>query len=138
MDIVKEHMEKCTYCGKCLEVCPRYDDLGLIEDLCRYLEGNSDIDSDSLLRCLTCGLRTCACHHGLGIKPLISPARQKWVNDNGLTDRQTIVDPDAQNNIFKKIAKWTRSPFIKTVQVLLSISRAAQVPALIPAWQKLL
>ena len=105
MDIVKEHREKCTYCGKCLEVCPRYDDQGLIEDLCRYLEGSSDIDSGSLLRCLTCGLCTCACPQGLGIKPLISPARQKWVNDNGLTDRQTIVDPDAQNNLFKKIAE---------------------------------
>jgi Fe-S oxidoreductase len=113
MDIVKEHREKCTYCGKCLEVCPRYDDQGLIEDLCRYLEGSSDIDSGSLLRCLTCGLCTCACPQGLGIKPLISPARLKWVNDNGLTDRQTIVDPDAQNNLFKKIAEMDEIPVYK-------------------------
>ena len=105
MDLVKEYRDKCTYCGKCLDVCPRYDDLRLIEDLCRYLEGSSDIDSGSLLRCLTCGLCICACPQGLGIKPLISPARQRWVNDNGLTDRQTIVDPDAQNNLFKKIAE---------------------------------
>jgi len=105
MDLVKEYRDKCTYCGKCLDVCPRYDDLRLIEDLCSYLEGSLDIDSDSLLRCLTCGLCICACPQGLGIKPLISPARQKWVNDNGLTDRQTIVDPDAQNNLFKKIAE---------------------------------
>ena len=105
MDLVKEYRDKCTYCGKCLDVCPRYDDLRLIEDLCSYLEGSLDIDSDFLLRCLTCGLCICACPQGLGIKPLISPARQKWVNDNGLTDRQTIVDPDAQNNLFKKIAE---------------------------------
>jgi len=105
MDLVKEYRDKCTYCGKCLDVCPRYDDLRLIEDLCRYLEGSSDIDSGSLLRCLTCGLCICACPQGLGIKPLISPARQRWVNDNGLTDRQTIVDLDAQNNLFKKIAE---------------------------------
>jgi len=113
MDIVKKHREKCTYCGQCLEVCPRYDDIKLIEDLCRYLEGSSDIDPDSLLRCLTCGLCTCACPEGLGIKPLISPSRQKWVSENGLTDRQTIVDPDAQNNIFKKIAEMDELPVYK-------------------------
>jgi heterodisulfide reductase subunit D len=113
MDIVSEHRDKCTYCGKCLEVCPRYDDLRLIEDLRSYLEGSSDIDSDSLLRCLTCGLCTSACPQGLGIKPLISPARRKWVNDNGLTDRQTIVDPDAQNNLFKKIVEMDEIPVYK-------------------------
>ena len=113
MDIVKEHREKCTQCGQCLEVCPRYDDLRLIENLCGYLEGNSDIDSGSLLRCLTCGLCTCACPEGLGIKLLISPARQKWVNENGLTDRQTMVDPDAENNIFTKIAEMDEIPAYK-------------------------
>lgn len=104
MDIVEAHREKCTQCGKCLEVCPRYDDLDLIKILYGYLEGKSEIDSDSLLRCLTCGLCTDACPDRLGIKLLISPARQKWVNENGLTDRQTMVDPDAENNLFKKIA----------------------------------
>ena len=47
---------------------------------------------------------------GLGIKMLISPARQKWVNENGLTDRQTMVDPEAENNIFKKIAEMDEIP----------------------------
>ena len=113
MEIVKEHRDRCIRCGKCLEVCPRYDDLGLIEDLCRYLEGSLEIDQSSLLRCLTCGLCTIACPQGLGIKRLISPARHKWVNDNGLTDRQKIVDPDAQNNIFKKIAEIDTIPVYK-------------------------
>lgn len=113
MDLVEEHRDKCIYCGKCLEVCPRYDDLGLIEALYRYLEGNSDIDPDSLLRCLTCGLCTSACPQGLGIKRLISPARNKWVNDHGLTDRQTIVDPDAENNLFKKIVEIGALPVYK-------------------------
>jgi Fe-S oxidoreductase len=113
MDIVKEHREKYTYCRQCLEVCPRYEDLKLIENLCKYLEGNSDIDSGSLLRCLTCGLCTCACPEGLGIKPLISPAQQKWVNENGLMDRQTMVDPDAENNIFTKIAEMDGIPVYK-------------------------
>jgi len=80
MDIVETHREKCTECGKCLEVCPRYDDLDLIKILYGYLEGKSEIDSDSLLRCLTCGLCTDACPDKLGIKLLISPARQKWVS----------------------------------------------------------
>ena len=137
MDIVKEHREKCTYCGKCLEVCPRYDDLRLIEDLYRYLEGSLDIDSDSLLRCLTCGLCTGTCPQGLGIKPLISPARQKWVNENGLTDGKPWWTLMLKIIYSKKLLKWTRSLFIKKVQVLWSISRAAQGPASIPAWQKL-
>ena len=110
MDIVETHREKCTQCGKCFEVCPRYDDLDLIKILYGYLEGKSEIDSDSLLRCLTCGLCTDACPDRLGIKLLISPARQKWVNENGLTDRQTMVDPDAENNLFKKIAGMDEIP----------------------------
>jgi len=110
MDLVEVHRAKCIQCGRCLEVCPRYDDLGLIERLYGYLEGNSDIDSDSMTRCLTCGLCTDACPEGLGVKMLISPARQKWVNENGLTDIQTMVDPEAENNIFKKIAEMGEIP----------------------------
>lgn len=113
MDILKDYIERCTGCGQCLEVCPRYDNIELIDNLCNYLEGNSGIDSDSLLRCLTCGLCTYACPEGLGIKLLISPARRKWVNENGLTDRQTMVDPEAQNNIFKKIAEMNEPSVYK-------------------------
>jgi len=78
-----------------------------------YLEGNSDIDAGSLLRCLTCGLCTNVCPVGLGIKTLISPARQKWVREHGLTDRQTMVDPEAENNLFKKIAELDETPAYK-------------------------
>jgi Fe-S oxidoreductase len=110
MEIVEKHRSKCAECGQCLEVCPRYDDFSLLDRLYGYLEGNSDIDSRSLLRCLTCGLCTDACPEGLGIKMLISPARQKWVNENGLTDRQTMVDPEAENNLFRKIAELDETP----------------------------
>lgn len=110
MDLVEVHRAKCTQCGLCLEVCSRYDDTGLIEHLYNYLEGISEINSDLLNRCLTCGLCTEACPEGLGIKMLISPSRQKWVNENGLTDRQTMVDPDAENNIFKKIVEMYDAP----------------------------
>ncbi len=110
MDIVEVHRAKCTQCGQCLDVCPRYDDIGLIESLYGYLEIKLDIDPDSLMRCLTCGLCVDACPEGLGIKMLISPARQKWVNEHGLTDRQTMVDPEAENNIFKNIAEVDEIP----------------------------
>lgn len=113
MELVQVHRDKCAYCGKCLEVCPRYADLGLIEELCTYLEGISDISSSSLLPCLTCGLCVGACPQGLGIKPLISAARRKWVNENGLSDRQTIVDPDSRNNLFKKIVEIDSVPAYK-------------------------
>jgi Fe-S oxidoreductase len=108
MDKIKTHREKCTKCRQCIEVCPRYDDFQVIEDLYGYLEENKEIDSDSLLRCLTCGICADACPEGLGIKMLISPARRKWVDENGLTDRQTIVDPEAANNLFKKIAEMDK------------------------------
>jgi len=110
MEIVEKHRSKCTECGQCLEVCPRYNDPGLLDRLYGYLEGRSEIDAGSLLRCLTCGLCTGACPEGLGIKMLISPARQKWVNENGLTDRQTMVDPEAENNLFRKIAELDETP----------------------------
>ncbi|WP_269850319.1 (Fe-S)-binding protein [Methanosarcina horonobensis] len=105
MNIVEKHRERCMECGQCLLVCSRYDNLSLLNRLYEYLEGSSNIHPDSLLRCLTCGLCVSACPEKLGIKPLISPARQKWVNENGLTDRQTMVDPEAENNLFKKIAE---------------------------------
>ena len=110
MNIVEEHREKCIRCGQCFEVCPRYEDLDLLDQLYGYLEGSSNINPDSLLRCLTCGLCVSACPEKLGIKPLISPARQKWVNENGLTDRQTMADPEAENNLFKTVAEMDEIP----------------------------
>lgn len=110
MELVEKHRSNCIECGQCLEVCPRYNDLGLLNRLYGYLEGYSDIDAISLLRCLTCGLCKDACPEELGIKMLISPARQKWVSEHGLTDRQTMVDPEAENNLFKKIAEMDKTP----------------------------
>lgn len=110
MNIVNEHREKCTRCGQCLDICPRYENPDLLDRLYGYLEGFSGIDHEYLLRCLTCGICISACPEGLGIKPLISPARQKWVSENGLSDRQTMVDPEAENNIFKKIAEMDEIP----------------------------
>lgn len=113
MDIVEKHRSECKECGQCFKVCPRYNDLGLFNRLYGYLEGKSEIDADYLLRCLTCGLCTNACPEGLGIKTLISPARKKWVSEHGLTDRQTMLDPGAENNLFKKIAELDETPAYK-------------------------
>lgn len=108
MELVEKHRSNCIKCGQCLEVCPRYSDLDLLDKLYGYLEGYSDIDENCLPRCLTCGLCKDACPEELGIKMLISPARQKWVNEHGLTDKQTMIDPEAGNNLFKKIAEMDK------------------------------
>ena len=113
MELVEKHRSNCTECGQCFGVCPRYNDLDLLDRLYGYLGGHSDIDASSLLRCLTCGLCKDACPEGLGIKMLISPARQKWVSEHGLTDRQTMIDPEAENNLFKKIAELGETPVYK-------------------------
>ncbi len=113
MELVEKHRSRCIECGQCFDVCPRYNDLDLLDRLYGYLEGNSDIDTSSLLRCLTCGLCKDACPEGLGIKMLISPARQKWTREHGLTDRQTMIDPEAENNLFKKIAELDETPVYK-------------------------
>jgi len=111
MDIVKEHRKNCIQCGQCIDICPQYNDLNLIESLYAYLENTQSINPVFLLSCLTCGLCLESCPEKLGIKPLISQSRRKWVNENGLSDRQTMVDPEANNNLFKKIAEMDSMPF---------------------------
>lgn len=110
MDPVTKHKELCTLCGQCLEVCPMHEDIGLIEKLYAFLEGEAGIEPEKLSSCLTCGLCVEACPEGLGLKMLISPARMKLVGERGLGDRQTMVDPDAENNIFRKILEMTGEP----------------------------
>jgi Fe-S oxidoreductase len=114
MNLVNEHRKKCTQCGECLEVCPRYEDLSLIENLYGYLEGKTKIEPDVLFRCLTCGLCAEACNEGLGIKMLVSPARKIWVRENGVSNKQTMMDPDAKNNIFRKISEIKEIPKYRT------------------------
>ncbi|MDD4331403.1 MAG: (Fe-S)-binding protein [Methanosarcinaceae archaeon] len=103
MELVQNHKKLCTHCGQCLDVCPMYEDLGLIERLYAFLETGVGIEPEDLSSCLTCGLCAEACPEGLGLKRLISPARKKLVAEMGLGTRQTMVDPAADNNIFKKI-----------------------------------
>ena len=110
MDPVAKHKELCTLCGQCLEVCPMYEDIELIESLYAFLEGKAGIEPETLSLCLTCGLCAGACPEGLGLKMLISPARMKLVGEKGLGDRQTMVDPDAENNIFRKILEMAGLP----------------------------
>ena len=114
MDLVNKHRKKCTQCGDCLTVCPRYEDLSLIENLYGYLEEKTKIEPEVLSCCLTCGLCTEACSEGLGIRVLISAARKKWVRENGVSSKQTIMDPNAKNNIFRKIAEIREVPEYKS------------------------
>ena len=114
MDIVTEHHKKCINCRLCLEACPRYDNPDLIDSLYGYLENRSQITHEMLDFCLTCGLCAVACPQELGgIKKLISASRKKWVNEYGINEKQTILDPEADNNIFKAIMDLRQVPKYK-------------------------
>ena len=105
MGIGNKHMETCTQCGLCINVCPRYDDILLIEDLCNFLEGISEKPCFDIKRCLTCNLCTVACPEGLGIKNLITASRQKMTTMNGITAQQTMADPFSDNNLYRKFSE---------------------------------
>ncbi|MBN2487869.1 MAG: (Fe-S)-binding protein [Methanosarcinaceae archaeon] len=114
MDIVAEHRKMCTKCGMCMEVCPRYDDPDLIDNLYGYLENMSRISHKTLDLCLTCGLCAVACpQEAGGIKKLISASRKKRVKEHGINEKQTILDPEADNNIFKAIMDLRQVPEYK-------------------------
>ena len=91
----------CTHCGMCIEVCPMYGDIGLIDELCSYLDGNYEQPvCEDIFRCLTCGLCVQACPEGLSLKKLITTARASWVKTHGVREEHSIVDPNSENNLF--------------------------------------
>lgn len=121
MNIIRHHEELCTHCGLCLDVCPMYSDIDLIDELCGYLnDKHADVASEDIFRCLTCGLCIDACPENLSLKKLITTARTKWVKLHGVRKEHSIVDPNSDNNLFhamasiSKPALFCESPYPKS------------------------
>ena len=101
MTPIQHHNEQCTQCGMCIEVCPMYSEIDLIDELCSYLDGNCEkVISEDIFRCLTCGLCAQACPEDLSLKKLITTARAGWVKIHGVREEHAIVDPGSDNNLF--------------------------------------
>jgi len=103
MDLVDAHKIHCTRCGSCIEVCPQYAGMDVIERIIAALEGREAEIDDSL--CLTCGLCEGACPNHLSLKNLIKAMRQKKIKEQGVTEAGLITDPTWERNIFKLVSK---------------------------------
>jgi len=105
MNIIRHHEKLCTHCNLCLDVCPMYNDIDFIDELCGYLnDKHDDVASEDIFRCLTCGLCIDACPKNLSLKKLITTARAKWVKLHGVRKEHSIVDPNSDNNLFQAMA----------------------------------
>ncbi len=110
MKLTDDYRNLCTKCGLCIDVCPQYDDIRIIDALCTYLdtETGAVLPSDDIRKCYTCNVCTVACPVGLGIRRLISAAREKNTRVNGPGEAQMIADPFSDKNIYLQIARWKK------------------------------
>ena len=107
MEIIQIYADKCNLCGLCIEICPSYDNVGIIPSLCDYITEKKEIPAEYDIRlCYTCNTCTVACPEDLGIRKLISASREKKTKENGKTEEQGLADPFSENNIYQKIGEW--------------------------------
>ncbi|WNY25357.1 (Fe-S)-binding protein [Methanolapillus millepedarum] len=111
MDILKKHMLECDLCGACVDVCPSYNDLGIITDLYNYLDESARPESlpkeeHDIRLCYTCNICTVSCPKELGIRKLVSIAREKKTKQFGKSEEQGLADPFSANNMYHKIGDW--------------------------------
>ncbi|MDV0446267.1 Lactate utilization protein A [Methanosarcinaceae archaeon Ag5] len=111
MDILQKYMLECDLCGACVDVCPSYNDLGIITDLYDYLEESAGPEllprnEHDIRMCYTCNICTVSCPKDLGIRKLIAAAREKKTKQFGKSEEQGLADPFAPNNMYHKIGDW--------------------------------
>lgn len=103
MDLLDAYENNCTRCGSCIEICPQYAGVEVIEKLIASLEWReAEID---VSHCLTCGLCEQACPNKLSLKNLIKAVRQKEIKEKGVSEAALITDPKWDRNIFKLASK---------------------------------
>ncbi|MCL2142097.1 MAG: (Fe-S)-binding protein [Methanimicrococcus sp.] len=123
MDLIQEYTDRCSLCGLCVSVCPSYNDKNIIPILCAHLKTNDpknekekEIEKETektalkpeydIRLCFTCNVCTKTCPEDLGIRKLISLAREKKTKEHGPTKEQSLVDPFSNNNMYRKIGEW--------------------------------
>ncbi|NLI74711.1 MAG: (Fe-S)-binding protein [Euryarchaeota archaeon] len=95
--------EGCQRCGLCIDICPQYSDVEIIDDLINHIRDGVKSNCD-ITNCLTCSLCESVCPENLSLKTLIREARLKKVAVEGLTSINYLCDPDYNHNIFQSIA----------------------------------
>ena len=95
--------ETCTRCGKCLDVCPQYHEIEIIDSLIDNIRYGKEVEYD-ISRCFTCSLCEVECPQQLSLKLLIKDARLKRIEAMGFSDIHYLRDPSYENNIFKTAA----------------------------------
>ena len=121
MDLLQEYTDRCTLCGLCADVCPSYNDKNIIPALCAHIRAAAPEEREKtalkqeydIRLCFTCNVCTKACPEDLGIRKLISLAREKKTKENGPTEEQSLVDPFSNNNMYRKISEWEESVVFK-------------------------
>ncbi|MBN1109794.1 MAG: (Fe-S)-binding protein [Methanomassiliicoccales archaeon] len=95
--------DACQRCAKCIDACPQYSDVEIIDSLIEYLVSGKESPFD-ITRCYTCGLCESVCPEKLSLKLLIKEARLKKVKDEGLSDINYLSDPGYEHNMFRTAA----------------------------------
>lgn len=109
MDIVQDHKDRCRKCNACIRVCPQYDDFSIVTDLYGYISSkNGRLPKDDIRKCFTCNVCASVCPEDLGIRKLISLAREKRTKENGISEVQRIADPFSDKNMYLKIGTWKK------------------------------
>lgn len=111
MDLVQLYTDQCCLCGLCIDVCPSYETTDILPSLCAYIESGGAGEEGRALEfdirlCYTCNVCTVACPVDLGIRKLISAAREKRTHVHGPTEEQGLVDPFSDHNLYQKIGEW--------------------------------
>jgi Fe-S oxidoreductase len=114
MNLIQEYADRCSLCGLCVTACPSYNDINIIPALCAHLKAAGQKEKEEtalkpeydIRLCFTCNVCTKTCPEDLGIRKLISLAREKKTKEYGPTEEQGLVDPFSGNNMYRKIGEW--------------------------------
>ena len=124
---LKEGLDKCVRCGRCLSVCPVYSLTQYEGSVCRgklallraELEGEADLESrmkDLLSHCLQCGACAEECASGVDGDDLIRIGRTLAMGDKGLDGLRGLLARDVMGRGVLTRGLWkVKNLFLKNV-----------------------